>query len=105
MSSPTYERMRKDPKFQRLVTSRGRFVWTLAGIVLALFYGFVLVVAFAPSVLGRPVSPGSTVTVGVLVEFVMFGLFWFMTAFYVRRANREFDPLTADIVREARKDR
>jgi uncharacterized membrane protein (DUF485 family) len=104
MSSSNYERIRRDPKFQRLVRSRGRFAWTLASIVLALFYGFVVVVAFAPSTLGQSLSPGSKLTVGVVVEFFLFGLFWVLTAFYVRRANREFDQLTADIVRDARRD-
>ncbi len=45
MSSAMYERMRDNPKFQELVNKRGRFAWTLAAIVLTLFYGFVLVVA------------------------------------------------------------
>ena len=32
-----YERMRANPKFQELVTRRGRFAWILAFVVLALF--------------------------------------------------------------------
>jgi uncharacterized membrane protein (DUF485 family) len=54
MSSEMYEHMRSNPKFQKLVARRGRFAWTLAFIVLAMFYGFVLVVAFKPALLGRP---------------------------------------------------
>ena len=49
MSSAMYERMRANPKFQELVARRGRFAWTLAAIVLTMFYGFVMVVAFNPT--------------------------------------------------------
>ncbi len=101
MSSAMYARMRANPKFQELVTRRGRFAWTLAIIVLTLFYGFVMVVAFSPAVLGQPIAEGSKVTLGVAVEFFMFIFFWVLTALYVRRANTEFDALTQEVVEEA----
>lgn len=101
MSSAMYERMRANPKFQELVAARGRFAWTLALVVLVMFYGFVMVVAFNPASLGQPVSEGSLLTVGVAVELFMFIFFWVLTAFYVRRANGEFDALTQEIVKEA----
>ena len=104
MSSAMYERMRANPKFQDLVTRRGRFAWTLAFVVLSMFYGFVMVVAFAPASLGQPVSEGSKLTVGVAAELFMFIFFWVLTAVYVRRANSEFDSLTQEIVKEAWKE-
>ena len=104
MSSAMYERMRSNPKFQELVTKRSKFAWTLAAIVLIMFYGFVLVVAFTPASLGKPVSEGSMLTVGVAVELFMFIFFWSLTAVYVRRANTEFDSLTQEIVNEAWKE-
>jgi cation/acetate symporter len=99
-----YERMRGNPKFQELVTKRGRFAWTLAVVVLSMFYGFVMVVAFNPAALGQPVSDGSMLTVGVAVELFMFVFFWAMTAVYVSRANTEFDALTQEIVKQAWKE-
>ena len=54
MSSAMYERMRANPRFHELVRRRTRFAWTLALTVLAGFYGFVMVVAFAPGVLALP---------------------------------------------------
>ena len=104
MSSAMYERMRANPKFQELVARRGRFAWTLAFIVLSMFYGFVMVGAFSPASLGQPISEGSFVTVGVVVELFMFIFFWSLTAVYVRRANTEFDALTQEIVKEAWKE-
>lgn len=104
MSSAMYERMRANPKFQELVSRRGRFAWTLAFVVLTMFYGFVMVVAFNPAALGQPISEGSMVTVGVAVELFMFIFFWSLTAVYVKRANTEFDALTQEIVKEAWKE-
>ena len=101
MSSAIYERVRANPKFHELVAKRGRFAWTLAFVVLTLFYGFVMVVAFTPKVLGEPVSAGSMLTVGVAVELFLFILFWVLTAVYVRRANTEFDSINQQILRDA----
>ena len=64
-------------------------------------YGFVMLVAFAPALIGQRVAAGSTLTVGVAAGLTMFLSFWLLTALYVRRANREFDQLTAEIVKEA----
>ncbi len=104
MSSVMYERMRGNPKFQELVAKRGRFAWTLAAIVLTMFYGFVMIVAFAPASLGQPIAEGSRWTVGVVAELFMFVFFWVLTALYVRRANTEFDALSQEVVREAWKE-
>ncbi len=99
-----YQRMRGNPKFQELVAKRGRFAWTLAAIVLTMFYGFVMVVAFAPASLGQPIAEGSRVTVGLAAELFMFIFFWVLTALYVRRANTEFDSLSQQVVQEAWKE-
>ncbi|WP_245580480.1 DUF485 domain-containing protein [Azonexus hydrophilus] len=104
MSSVMYERMRENPKFRELVAKRGRFAWTLAAIVLTMFYGFVMVVAFAPESLGQPIAEGSRWTVGLVAELFMFIFFWVLTAVYVRKANTEFDALSQEIVREAWKE-
>ncbi len=102
MSSEMYERMRKNPKFQELVSRRGRFAWTLTITTLVLFYGFVLLVAFSPKALGEPLSNGSALTVGVAIELFLYIFLWALTGLYVRRANSEFDALTAEIIREAK---
>ena len=101
MSSAAYERIRNNPKFDKLVATRSRFAWTLSLITLVAFYGFVMLVAFQPATIGEPLSDGSKYTFGLVVELAMFIGFWLMTWAYVRRANGEFDALTQEIVREA----
>jgi cation/acetate symporter len=102
MSSAMYQRMRSDPKFNELVKRRGRFAWTLSLIVLVLFYGYILVVAFMPASLATPAGEGSAFTVGILAELFMFIFFWLLTGLYVRRANGEFDQLTKEIIASAK---
>jgi uncharacterized membrane protein (DUF485 family) len=99
-----YERMRNNPKFKDLITRRGRFAWTLSIIVLSIFYGFVMIVAFNPASLGQPISDDSRLSVGVVLELCMFIFFWVLTAVYVKRANTEFDALTQEIVKDAWKE-
>jgi len=102
MSSAMYERMRSNPKVQQLVATRGRFAAVLSIIVLVVFYSFAMLVAFQPTLLGQAVAQGSMLTIGVALGLGMFVSFWVLTAIYVRRANGEFDALTAEIVAEAR---
>jgi uncharacterized membrane protein (DUF485 family) len=46
------------------VEKRSRFAWTLAVVMLAIYYGLILIIAFAPSVLGTPIAPGAVTTIG-----------------------------------------
>ena len=98
MSSVIYDRIRRNPKFDQLVQKRGSFAWTLSAIVLVIFYGFFLLVAFNPKMLGQPIAEGSMWAIGYTVEMVMFVFFWLLTALYVRKANGEFDAITRDII-------
>jgi uncharacterized membrane protein (DUF485 family) len=102
MSSEIYARIQQNPKFKELVSKRERLAWTLTGIVLVLFFGLFLTVAFYPSVLAIRLGD-SYVTTGLLIGFSQFVLFWLFTAVYVRRANSEFDALTEQLLRESLK--
>jgi len=104
MSSAVYERIRTNPKFHELEKRRGRFAWLLSSIVLVLFYGYILVVAFSPATLAQPLTEGGVLTVGIACELSMFVGFWLLVALYVRRANSEFDQLTQEIVKDAVRD-
>jgi len=104
MSSAVYARIRQNPKFQELVARRSRYSWTLSAIVVAIFYGFVMLVAFNPSAVGAPLSEGSMWTVGVAFGLCIFVGFWLMTAMYVRRANGEFDAISQEVVQAAWKE-
>ena len=98
MSSSMYAHIRRNPRFAELVAKRTRFAGILAAIVLVVFYGFVLLVAFAPELIGKRLFEGSNLTFGILAAFVQFIFFWILTLVYVRRANGEFDDINQEIV-------
>lgn len=104
MSSAVYARIRENPRFQELVARRSRYSWFLTAVVIAVFYSFVLVVAFNPKLIGMPVAEGSMWTVGIVFGLVMFIGFWVMTALYVHKANGEFDAISQEVVRAAWKE-
>jgi uncharacterized membrane protein (DUF485 family) len=103
MSSELYERIRKNPKFIRLVDERGRFQWTLSAVVLTFFYGYFLLIAFAPGILGKKISEGSMWPIGYTFELFLFVFFWLTTYYYVQRSNNTFDDMVQDVINEADK--
>ncbi|WP_425486362.1 DUF485 domain-containing protein [Aromatoleum diolicum] len=104
MSVSMYAHIRRNPRFDELVSKRTRFATILSVIVLTIFYGFVMMVAFAPSVIGMRLSEGSNLTFGIAAGLFQFVFFWVLTFVYVRRANGEFDDINNEIVRSAWKD-
>lgn len=102
MSSEMYARIRKNPKFKELVSKRERLAWVLTGIVLVLFFGLFLTVAFNPAILAIKVGDGY-VTTGFIIGLFQFVFFWVLTAVYVKRANSDFDALTEELLRESSK--
>lgn len=100
MSEDHTQRVLANPLFKQLVTRRSRFAWTLSAIMLVVFYGYVLVVAFAPELLGQPMAEGMTLSIGVPVGAGIILLSWLLTAVYVKRANGEFEALNKQIIEE-----
>ena len=87
-----YDEIIADPRYQRLVKQRGRFTWTLTAIMLAVYFGYILLIAFDKAVLARPIGGGVT-SIGIPIGVGIILLAIVLTGLYVRRANREFDPL------------
>lgn len=98
-----YRQIHADPRFQELVAKRGRFAWTLAVIMLASYFAFILVIAFDPKLLGSPLSAGSVTTWGIPAGLGLIFLSFTLTGVYVQRANGEFDRMTQEILKEAQK--
>ncbi len=101
MSTEVYERIRKNPKFDELVTKRSRFAWTLTIVVLGIYFAFIMVVAFNPTLLAKPIWEGGTATIAWPIGAGMILLFWLMTGLYIRRANGEFDDINSEIIKGA----
>lgn len=98
MQSDPVTRIKNDPRFAELVRKRSRFAWTLSAIMLAIYYGFILVIAFAPEVLGTRLGPNTVTTVGIPVGILIIVSAIVLTGIYARRANSEFDALNHQII-------
>jgi uncharacterized membrane protein (DUF485 family) len=90
-----------NPKFQELVTKRSRFGWQLSFIMLAVYYSFILVIAFSPSTFAYKIGDGVT-TLGIPIGLAVIVIAFILTGIYTKRANGEFDDLTRQIKEEAR---
>ena len=96
MDPLTATRISQDPRFITLQTKRDRFAWTLAAIVLVVYYGFILVIAFRPDIMS--INIGGVVTLGFPLGLGVILLAIILTGVYVARANGEFDRITSEIV-------
>lgn len=99
MTTQELENFRQHPDFVQLVQRKQRLTWSLTLCMLIVYYGFVLVMAFAPGMLGQSLNGGVT-SVGIIVAIAIILLSFALTAFYVRMTNQVFDPLTQKLLRE-----
>jgi uncharacterized membrane protein (DUF485 family) len=96
MDKVTIEKIQNNPSYQKLISSRSSFAWTLTIIMLVVYYAFILLIAFSPETLGASLSGGMT-TVGIPVGIAIIIFAFAMTGIYVKRANSEFDDLLNEV--------
>ncbi len=102
MNDELVERIKANPNYQELVKKRNGFALKLSIFVLAMFYAFILTIAFNPTVLGIKTGDG-VMTVAFPIAAAIIIISFFTTLIYVKRANGEFEELT-EKVREDVKD-
>ncbi len=102
MQNDIQEKIRNNPKFHELVRKRNAFATLLSLVMLAIYFGFILTIAFAPKVLGTPLSEGSITTIGMPIGVGVILSAIALTGVYVRRANTEFDELNRQIIEECK---
>ena len=96
MKDELVQHIAADPSYVKLKAERNRLGWTLTLLMLVVYYGFVLLVAFDKELLSRRLGEGVT-TLGMPIGFGVIVFTVIITAIYVRRANAEFDTLTESI--------
>ena len=96
-------KIRSNPKFAELVGKRTRFAIILSLVVLVPFYTFMFFVSFQPQIFAAKIAQDSVITIGWPIAALMVVGGWLMTGIYIRRANGEFDRLTEEVLKEARK--
>ena len=102
MAASSLETIQKNPKYQQLVTERRSLGLWLSAAMCVIYFGFILLVAFAPGFLGASLTGGVT-TVGIPLGLAVIVSAFVLTGFYVRRANGTYDSLTQQIIKETMK--
>ena len=96
------DRVTKNPKFHEFIAMRSRYSIIMAIVSAAIYYGFILLVAFDKELLAKKVGAGVT-SLGVPLGVGVIVLTIVLTWIYVRRANTEFDATNEAIIKEAQK--
>ena len=100
MADPVVVKIQANPKYLELRKKRNRIGWFLATLMMVVYYGYIALIAFDKEFLARPIGNGVT-TIGIPIGIGVIVFTIVITGIYVRRANSEFDRLTAEIMKEA----
>ena len=99
MAAQDHNRLLRSPQFQELVRQRSRFAWTLSIAMLVIYFGFILLVAFAKPLLATKIGDGVT-SLGIILGLGVILSAFILTGIYVQRANSRFDEMTRHVTRE-----
>ena len=103
MSQEIIERVKANPRYHALARERSLLGGILTAIVIAAFVAFILMMGLARHFLGEPVAAGSVISIGFPVGVAVALICLCCSGFYVWRANKDFDRLIVEIVKEASK--
>jgi uncharacterized membrane protein (DUF485 family) len=81
--------------FQAVTRRRSRIATMLTLAMVAIYFGFILLVAFDKPLLGKIVTPG--LSLGVLLGALVIVLSWILTWIYVRWTNTYYDRALHDL--------
>ncbi len=96
MDENLVRRIAGHPQYQELRAKRSRFGWMLTILMLLVYYGFIVLVAFDKPLLAQRLGDG-VMTLGMPVGLGVILFTVLITVVYIRRANREFDALAEQV--------
>ena len=100
MNDLIYQRIEQNERFKELVRKRQCFATLLSILMLVVYVGFILLIAFAPGWLGTPLHEGTNVTRGIPIGIGIIIFSFVLTGIYIWRANGEFDRMTRELLNE-----
>ena len=102
MAGASIEKITQNPKYQELVESRKTLGVQLSIAMLVIYFGFILLVAYAKGFLATPIVAGAAMTWGIPIGLFVIISAFILTGIYVVRANATYDALTRAIVEESK---
>jgi uncharacterized membrane protein (DUF485 family) len=89
-----WEAVERSPEFRELVRRKKAFVIPATIFFLAWYFGFIILAGYAPEFMGEEFLTDG-LTVGYVLALSQFVMTWGLAWWYLRRADRVFDPLAA----------
>lgn len=81
----------RSPEFRDLIRKRRAFVLPATIFFLTWYFGFIILAGYAEDFMGESIYEGFTV--GYLLALTQFIMVWGLGWLYLRKADRDFDPL------------
>jgi uncharacterized membrane protein (DUF485 family) len=86
---PPLTSLESDERLRALAARRWRIALTLTAVMIAIYFGFIALIAYDRPVLATLVAPG--LTLGILLGALVIVASWLLTYGYVRWANTHYD--------------
>ena len=93
MSSKSVDQILTDPEFLKLMRQKNFVTVVLTIVELAIYFGFIGLIAYNKPFLGTRVSEGSSITIGIPIAVGVIVLSWVLTGIYVYWANNKYDAM------------
>jgi uncharacterized membrane protein (DUF485 family) len=81
----------ESPEFEELLAKRRSFVIPVLAFVFFWYFGFIALAGYAPDFMGERLIDGFTV--GYALALSQFVMTWYLGWLYLRKSDRDFDPL------------
>ena len=94
-----WQAIEASPEFQELVARRRSFVLPATIFFLTYYMAFILLAGYAPDFMGSSVYEG--LTVGYCLALTQFVMVFALGIMYLKRADRDYDPLAERVVEMA----
>jgi uncharacterized membrane protein (DUF485 family) len=98
-----WEAIERSPQFQELVTKRRSFVLPATIFFLVYYMAFILLAGYAEDFMASSVYEG--LTVGYCLALTQFVMVFALGIMYLKRADRDYDPLAERVVEMASQPR
>jgi uncharacterized membrane protein (DUF485 family) len=87
-----WKAVERSPEFRELIKRKKAFVIPATIFFLAWYFGFIILAGYAPDFMGQEFLADG-LTVGYVLAFTQFLMTWGLAWWYLRRADKVFDPL------------
>ncbi len=88
-----------DPDFRAMARTKDTISLALTVVMLVLYFGFIVLIAFKRDLFGHRLAGG--ITVGVALGVGVIVASWALTGIYVRWANSKYDAMVETLKRKA----